>query len=244
VISQVLIAPARLMIDVILSVSISLLTVALAIVFVNLRKTKAVRREYLEAKNVLSEIILSFNRDLQQQDERIRSISQRVDEVSSGTGLSKDLPSKDDVARIKNEIANYSNVSQDLSLRVMELSSKVEDVIRQQADNQKKISRLEEAMSGVAVAPDKIEAPIPIMKDRALAALTVTEMTVLEILANRGERTASQIQSEIGHTREHTARLMKSLHVRGYVERTTNRLPYVYRLNDSMMKILKKVETV
>jgi len=88
----------------------------------------------------------------------------------------------------------------------------------------------------------KIEAAIPIKKDKALAHLTQTELLVLETINKEGEKTAPEIREKISLTREHTARLMKKLYKDGYMERDTHRMPYVYRLKREMQKILKKRE--
>jgi DNA-binding MarR family transcriptional regulator len=80
--------------------------------------------------------------------------------------------------------------------------------------------------------------PIPLRRESALASLTETELKILEILAQQGEKTAIQIRNEIKLTREHTARLMKKLYVSDYVERRTDRTPYVYRLKKEMETLL------
>jgi len=63
------------------------------------------------------------------------------------------------------------------------------------------------------------------------------------LLVSEGEKTASKIRERIGLTREHTARLMKSLYSRGYIERRTDKMPYVYRLKDEMKDILTHQNT-
>jgi len=228
---------------VITSLVVSLLLIATTIVavLVEFRRTKEVAKEYTEAKSVLGDIVLSFKRDNQQQDEKIQSILGKIEDAAVTVDVSKDIQLlRDELERVKKEFEEISNASRDLSVRVLELQNRVGDLMRGQDENLKKISGLERAVDQIPVTSERIEAAIPIMKDRALGRLTETELTVLEILAQHGGKTASQIQDQIRLTREHTARLMKSLHTRGYVERTTDRLPYVYRLKDEMVKVLKK----
>ena len=55
---------------------------------------------------------------------------------------------------------------------------------------------------------------------------------VLETIAKEGERTAPEIREKIKLTREHTARLRNKLYKDGYLERDTNKMPYVYRLKE------------
>lgn len=70
--------------------------------------------------------------------------------------------------------------------------------------------------------------------------MTQTELSVLEVLANEGKKTAPEIRSKISLTREHTARLMRKLYEDGYLERNTGKIPYAYSLKDEMHKILRK----
>jgi len=61
---------------------------------------------------------------------------------------------------------------------------------------------------------------------------TETEAKVLRLLAE-GPRTSAQIKEEVGRSREHTARLMKTLFDRGLVMRNDRNKPYVYEITDS-----------
>jgi len=223
-----------------LVVSVSLIGITIVAVLVQFRRTKKVAKEYAEAKTVLGHIVLSFKRDIQQQEERIRSVSGKIEDAGLNVNVSKDIEVlKDGVESLRREIEEISETSRDFCVAVLELQKKVEDLTGRQRENLQKISGLERVVDQISAGSDRIGAAIPITKDRALARLTKTELTVLEILVHHGGSTASQIQGQIRLTREHTARLMKSLHARGYVERMTERMPYVYRLNDEMMKILK-----
>ena len=99
----------------------------------------------------------------------------------------------------------------------------------------------EQRLTQVA-AKAKIETVIPIRKEKALAPLTETELSVLNILATEGAKTAPEIRDRIKLTREHTARLMKKLYEAGYLERDTRKMPYAYRIKKEMLRILKKTE--
>ncbi len=61
---------------------------------------------------------------------------------------------------------------------------------------------------------------------------TETEAKVLRLLG-QGPRTSAQIKEELGRSREHTARLMKTLFDRGLVVRNDRNKPYVYEITDS-----------
>ena len=61
---------------------------------------------------------------------------------------------------------------------------------------------------------------------------TEMETKVLRLLA-QGPRTSAQIKEEVGRSREHTARLMKTLFDRGLVVRNDRNKPYLYEITDS-----------
>jgi hypothetical protein len=83
------------------------------------------------------------------------------------------------------------------------------------------------------------EAPVGVVTEVTLARLSPTEVGVLELLAG-GAKSAPEIGRVMAKSREHTARLMKSLFEQGFVEREANRQPYVYRLNDKVREVLAR----
>ena len=60
---------------------------------------------------------------------------------------------------------------------------------------------------------------------------TETEKKVLGLLA-QGPKDSAQIREAVGRSREHTARLMKSLFDRGLVVRNARNKPYVYEITE------------
>ncbi|MGE5533735.1 MAG: MarR family transcriptional regulator, partial [Bacillota bacterium] len=86
--------------------------------------------------------------------------------------------------------------------------------------------------------------PIPIKRDKALAALTETEIAVLEMLSKEGAKTAPEIKERVHLSREHTARLMKKLYEEGYLEREAGKIPFRYSIKKEMETLLKRVENV
>jgi predicted transcriptional regulator len=83
------------------------------------------------------------------------------------------------------------------------------------------------------------EAPVGVVTEVTLAKLSPTERGVLELLAG-GAKAAPEIGRLVTKSREHTARLMKSLFEQGFVEREANRQPYEYRLNEKVREVLAR----
>jgi DNA-binding MarR family transcriptional regulator len=66
---------------------------------------------------------------------------------------------------------------------------------------------------------------------------------VLEMLTSEGSKTAPEIKDRIRLSREHTARLMKKLYEKGYLERETGKIPFRYSVKKEMKKFLRKTES-
>jgi Sugar-specific transcriptional regulator TrmB len=72
----------------------------------------------------------------------------------------------------------------------------------------------------------------PVAPSTQLSEGTETEAKVLRFLV-AGPRSSAQIKEEVERSREHTARLMKSLFDRGLVIRNDRNKPYVYEITGS-----------
>jgi DNA-binding MarR family transcriptional regulator len=83
---------------------------------------------------------------------------------------------------------------------------------------------------------------MPIKRDKAMAALTDTEISVLEMLSKEGDKTAPEIKERVHLSREHTARLMKKLYEGGYLEREAGKIPFRYSIKKEMEKLMQRAE--
>ncbi len=80
-------------------------------------------------------------------------------------------------------------------------------------------------VTGSVQLPKSISPPV------AVGEGTETEIRVLRMLVD-GPRSSAEIKERVGKSREHTARLMKSLFDRGLVVRNDRNKPYVYEITD------------
>jgi predicted transcriptional regulator len=224
----------------ILSAALLAITVGFAVEYYrNLVKTK---REYEKAKDVLNDVILSFSRELKRVAESMGAVAFKV-EVSSAR--SEEAISR--VGALEGRIGALENVWKNLDKiigRFEDVEKQVRDVVASQKDLTAKVSLLEEKSKQTSPTMETgIESVIPIRRERALANLTETELTVLEMLATEGPKTAPEIKERIKLSREHTARLMKKLYEEGYVERDASKIPFKYSVKKEMESLLKKTET-
>ncbi|NWF87352.1 MarR family transcriptional regulator [Candidatus Bathyarchaeota archaeon] len=210
------------------------------------RQLRSVKREYEKAREAVEDIVLSFNRQFKQEADKLECIAYKVEAASS---RSDDAVKKTEEAskKIQNLESQISIIREDREReisRLEEVERKVRDVAVSQEALVAKLSAVEEQARQFLATPEaKIEAVIPIKREKALAPLTETELSALEMLTSEGPKTAPEIKERIKLSREHTARLMKKLYEGGYLERDTSKIPFKYSVKEEMSKLLKKAES-
>jgi len=128
------------------------------------------------------------------------------------------------------------------------LEAKLKDIEATQETLRNRITGVEEQIQKLPATPSQevrseiVLPPIPIKRDKALAALTDTEIIVLELLSKEGAKTAPEIKERVSLSREHTARLMKKLYEEGYLEREIGKIPFKYSIKKEMENLMQKVE--
>jgi len=216
------------------TIFLSLLTIIVVVLYY--RRLKRVGKEYLEAKNVVGDVVISFNKQLQRLEEQVNAVSYKTEAFSAkGATVSKRLEEQETkLNEFASKVSSVSELEAKAQKQIDDIKGRVDELIKVQKGLEQRI----------AEAPEiKIETAIPIKRERALAPLTETELHVLESIADGGTKTAPEIKDLIKLTREHTARLVKKLYEEGYLERDTQKTPYAYRVKEEMLKILKKTET-
>lgn len=225
--------------DFLLAVAVVLLGLSIGTMLLYYRRIRRVHEKYEEAKDIVKDVVISFNKQLQRLEERVGLIGHRLEFLSV---------KKDDVTGVTRQLKEYGTQLSDITSRVdatlafkeqvlpriEKLNERIENVVEAQERMEQRVSKPSEV---------QIRGVIPIKRERALAQLTATELRVLEILTDEGQKTAPEVKGKIELTREHTARLMKKLYQKGYVERDEAKTPYAYRIKEEMRKILKKTET-
>jgi hypothetical protein len=93
------------------------------------------------------------------------------------------------------------------------------------------------------VPSSPIDAPIPLQQRDVLDQLTPTEFNVLTLIDEMGEGSVPELRERIKKTREHTARLLKKLFDKGFIDRNTNSMPYRYHLRKEIVDLVKNYQT-
>jgi len=210
------------------------------------KQLRRAQREYEKAEQVVEDIVLSFNRQIRQEASKLELVAYKVEATSSKSdeALMKAEEVDKKLLSLEGKIGVTLGDREKLLMRLDEVDKKVRDTVVSQEVLTAKISALEEQSRQFSMFPEaKIEAVIPIKREKVLAPLTETELSVLEMLSLEGPKTAPEIKGKIKLSREHTARLMKKLYESGYLERETSKIPFKYSVKKEMEKLLRKAES-
>lgn len=209
------------------------------------RQLRKAQTEYEKARGVVEDIVLSFNRQLKQEAQKLEITAYKVEALASRSegALNKAEETAGKINSLEAKVVVRSEDKDKVAGRLDDVEKKVRDAVASHELAVTRITSLEEQAKRLLTAPEaSLEAAIPIKRDKAMAQLTETEISVLEMLTAEGEKTAPKIKERVKLSREHTARLMKKLYEEGYLERETSKIPFKYSVKKEMEKLLKKTE--
>jgi chromosome segregation ATPase len=210
------------------------------------RLIRRAQRDYEKAKEVVEDVVLSFSRELERETGKIDMIAYRIEGNASkiDSGIKRIESFEKRISPIAEQINAIAESNQSVTTTMTEDKAKIDKIEDAQSKLKAQIVTLEEQVQKFSAAPEiKSEPVILIKRDKAMAALTDTEISVLEMLSTEGAKTAPEIKERIQLSREHTARLMKKLYEEGYLERETGKIPFRYSVKKEMEKLLRKPES-
>jgi predicted transcriptional regulator len=233
-----------------------LLTATVAASLEYYRQVRRAQKEYDKAKNVVQDIVLSFNRQLKREADRLEIVAFRVEgnSAKADSSLKKIESVEKKIAPLELQISALSQSKPDITnitgnittilSGLTDLESKIKDIEASQETIKVQVTTFGEQIQKATSASSelKVEPVMPIRRDKVMAALTDTEIAVLEMLSSEGQKTAPEVKERVHLSREHTARLMKKLYEEGYLEREAGKIPFSYSIKKEMEKLLKKAE--
>jgi chromosome segregation ATPase len=232
-------------IELVASLMAVLVVVTISSAILYYRQIRKIQVEYEKARSVIEDVVLSFNRELRKEADRTELVAYKVEgNTAKADNIVKRMDSLEKtVESVKVQAVPSPERERALSVEFSSLTSRVASLEALQETVKTKVSGIEEEMQKFVSIPEMRNEPaIQIRREKALAALTDTELSVLEMLVTEGSKTAPQIKDQVNLSREHTARLMKKLYEEGYVERETGKIPFRYSAKKEMEKVLKKPE--
>ncbi len=208
--------------------------------FLYSKRIRESRKEYEEAKCVIDDIIVSFNKQLQKQEDRLLASATKISTLSGRDELLNErLNNQQKEVRALAEKLVFPFDPKEVVPRIESLEKRFNEAESSRNSLLQKLAKIEKQRRPPKETEVRIRSPIPIRREEALAPLTETELKVLQLLTGENGRTGPEIKERINLSREHTARLMKKLYERGYLERSANKIPFTYSLKEEMRKILK-----
>ena len=188
------------------------------------QRIKMAQMEYDDSRGAVQNITSTFTRQVKRMESEINRVEREA------------LQAK----YMANEAVSAGHGSGDATLagleKVKELNVRVENIetsIESMRDNLKKI-----ASQPRVISQQSVMAPIPVEGDDILHQITETEMEVLKMIVDLGEGTVPEIKDVISKTREHTARLLKKLYEKGYIDRNTSSMPYRYSIRKEIRELI------
>ena len=180
--------------------------------------------EYEESKQSVRNITFGFTR----QAKRIESDIERLEKET--------MEAK--ILAVKAIQAEKQDGKSNVDLQVVEeLSGRVETIEKSIEDIRKEVHEIARQPRTI-VQPVSVDAPIPVQGENIYNQLTETEVEVLRMIVDIGEGSVPEIREQIGKTREHTARLLKKLYDKGFIDRNTSRMPYRYVIRKEIKELI------
>src|SRR3990170_7744903 len=191
---------------------------------------------YREAKQMLSAMIGSLSRRIEENEALTKEVSEQLQILSASQarlGVEGQMAENE---RLLGFMQNWMGNVKRVIEKVDGLQKNLKSVEQEIQDMRIRVDQMVLPGGQSARAP---VAPLGVVTEDTLTKLTPTEKTVLELLVT-GPKAGPEIGRLMAKSREHTARLMKSLFEQGFVEREANRQPYEYRLNEKVREVLAR----
>ena len=203
-----------------------LVIVAASIIFY--RQIKEATTEYEGSKESVRNITFGFTR-------QVNRLQQDVAKVENAATTAKIVAS---------EALKNSGEAKEATLKGLEavktMQSRVESTESTVESLKKEVQKLAAAPKQRVVVRQDLSAPIPVQQGNVLAQLTETELSALKKIVELGEGVVPEIKEYLGTTREHTARMLKKLYEFGFVDRSTNAMPYRYSVRKEIRDLIQQ----
>lgn len=203
----------------------ALFAITLAASLIFYRRIKMAQREYEGSKDAVGTITAGFTRQVNKLEQSIQET--KNDAVTAKVAATEALKSSGETKEA---------VLQGLE-EVKKLQDKVHSTESTVESFKKELQRLA-ATPRVQVQAPSLEAPIPVQQASVFDQLTDTELEVLVKIVELGEGTVPEIRDHIKKTREHTARMLKRLYDRGFIDRNTSGMPYRYSVRKEIKELI------
>lgn len=205
----------------------SLFAVTVAASLIYYRRIKQAQEEYEGSKDLVKSITSGFTKQLA----RLMKAVGRMEEDA----ITAQHSAKEALKASREALDAARDGAEDTG----RLADRIEETEKTMESVKKEILRLSKSYRP-PITQTGVDAPIPLQRDDVLEQLNPTEVEVLAIIEELGEGSVPEIRERIKKTREHTARLLKKLYEKGFIDRNTNRMPYRYNIRKEITEIIQQ----
>ena len=213
--------------EVIISTGLLILSIIFTYSFYN--KLRSATREYEISKDLVKAVTMTAKISIDKQKKEIEEIEYELENIQSQIeqnrrGLEYNQEKIDIVLE---NIISILKINKKMSESIMNLNEKINNTTMSRQNLKKPIQVMKKE---IAENRSQYNSDFKTQQFN----LTLTEQSIIQVLLDEGPKTAPQIQSNIGKTREHTSRLLKKLWQEGYIDRETHSIPYRYRPSNEL----------
>ena len=198
--------------------------------FIYYKRISQAQNEYEESRDIVKGIMYGFTRQISKLSDAISNFESDAAEANRAATYALEV-SKVAVEASKSSVDERRRLTEKLELAensIKEIKKELQDL------SKRPIPRMQ---------TEPIDAPIPLKQKDVLDQLTPTEFNVLTLIDELGEVSVPEIREKIEKTREHTARLLKKLFDKGFIDRNTSSMPYRYHLRKEIVELVKNHKT-
>jgi multidrug efflux pump subunit AcrB len=203
----------------------ALFLVTIVASYIFYQRIKMAQSEYDESKDTVRNITFGFTR-------QVKRMESELGKIERETLQAKYMANEALSAKQGNSDATLAGLE-----KVKELSDRVNGIEESIETMKKDLSKIA-SQPRVVIPANPVDAPIPVQGDDILQGLTETELDVLKRIVDFGEGTVPEIKEHIDKTREHTARLLKKLYDKGFIDRNTSSMPYRYSIRKEIRDLI------
>ena len=193
------------------------------------------QKEYAVAKQLVSNIVLTFRKRINEQNTKVDNILYDIEELQSSIEKRRKQETyfQDNINDIIKSMTSVFTINKKLVDNFIVINTKIDKL---KTTDKILYDTLELFKKEQKELLQKPILKLPSDQRKSFVKLTRTEIQIIQILLSEGAKTAPKIMEEINKTREHTSRLMKKLWQEGYIERDTNSIPFIYRPTKELKK--------
>lgn len=213
--------------EVLISAGLIILSIIFTSSFYN--KLRSATSEYEISKDIVKAVAMTAKISIDKQKKQIEEIEYELENIQSqieqNRGNLEYNQEKMDI--VLENIISMLKINKKMSESIMNLNEKINNAVMSRQNIKKPNQFISKQ-----IAEDRSKNSSDVQADQFN--LTLTEQKIIQVLLDEGPKTAPQIQSTIGKTREHTSRLLKKLWQEGYIDRETHSIPYRYRPSNEL----------